>query len=85
LIESNHLATGGAAVLAVIVSASILGIASLSASRPGMRIRSGEFLVALGGIAVVIMIIVAVFLARSGGGHEEEEAEHAEAAAAVVR
>jgi hypothetical protein len=83
LIETNHLATGGAAVLAVLVSASILGIASLSASRPGMRIRSGEFLVALGGIAVVIMIIVAVFLARSGGGHEEE-AEHAEASAAVV-
>jgi hypothetical protein len=72
LIESNHMATGGAAVLAILVSASILGIAGLSASRPGMKIRRGEFVVALGGIGVVILIIVAVFLARSEGDHEEE-------------
>ncbi len=72
LIESNHMASGGAAVLAVIVSASILGIAGIAASRPGMKIRRGEFVVALGGIGVVVLIIVAVFLARSEGGHEEE-------------
>ncbi|HKY48899.1 MAG TPA: hypothetical protein VJQ79_13050 [Acidimicrobiia bacterium] len=72
LIESNHMASGGAAILAIIVSASILGIAGVSASRPGMKIRRGEFAVALGGIGVVILIIVAVFLARSEGDHEEE-------------
>jgi hypothetical protein len=83
LIESNHMASGGAAVLAIIVSASILGIAGVSASRPGMKIRRGEFVVALGGIGVVILIIVAVFLARSEGDHEEE-APPAESASALV-
>ena len=83
LIESNHMASGGAAVLAIIVSASILGIAAIAASRPGMKIRRGEFVVALGGIGVVILIIVAVFLARSEGEHEEETPP-AEAAPAAV-
>lgn len=83
-IESNHMASGGAAALAIIVSASILGIAGLSASRPGMKIRRGEFVVALGGIGVVIMIIVAVFLARSVGQHQEEETPPTEAAAAAL-
>lgn len=83
LIESNHMASGGAAVLAIIVSASILGIAGIAASRPGMKIRRGEFVVALGGIGVVILIIVAVFLARSEGGHEEESPP-AESASALV-
>jgi len=81
LIRSNHMASGGAAVLAIIVSASILGIAGMAASRPGMKIRRGEFVVALGGIGVVILIIVAVFLARSEGEHVEEEATPAEASA----
>ena len=75
LIRSNHLASGGAAVLAVIAAASILAIASLSASRPGMRISRGEFFLALGGIGIVVMIVFAVMLARNPDAlHEEEEA-----------
>jgi hypothetical protein len=81
LIRSDHMASGGAAVLAILVAASILGIAGLSASRPGMKIKRSEFVVALGGIGVVILIIVAVFLARSGGGHEEETEAPTEPAA----
>ncbi len=77
------MASGGAAVLAILVAASILGIAGLSASRPGMKIKRSEFVVALGGIGVVILIIVAVFLARSEGGHEEEAPPPTEPAAAV--
>jgi hypothetical protein len=84
LIESNHMASGGAAVLAVIVSASILGIAGIAASRPGMKIRRGEFVVALGGIGVVVLIIVAVFLARSEGGHEEEAPPTESASARIL-
>jgi hypothetical protein len=83
LIRSNHMASGGAAVIAILVSASILGIAGLSASRPGMKIRRGEFVVAIGGIGVVVLIIVAVFLARSDAAHEEEESPPAEPAAAI--
>jgi hypothetical protein len=83
LIRSDHMASGGAAVLAILVAASILGIAGLSASRPGMKIKRSEFVVALGGIGVVILIIVAVFLARSGGGHEEATIPPTEPAASV--
>lgn len=74
LIRSNHLASGGAAILAIIASASILAVASLSASRPGMRISRGEFFLALGGIGVVVMIVFAVMLARNPDAlHEDEE------------
>jgi hypothetical protein len=73
LIRSNHMASGGAAALAVITAGSILAIAGLSASKPGMKIRRGDFLVAVGGIGVVVLIVFAVFLARSGGAGEGEE------------
>jgi hypothetical protein len=75
LIRSNHLASGGAAILAVLAAASILAVASLSASRPGMRISRGEFLLALGGIGIVVMIVFAVMLARNPDAlHSEDEA-----------
>ncbi len=81
LIRSNHLASGGAALLAVIASASILAVASLSASKPGMKISRGEFLVALGGIAIVVTMVFAVMLARNpSAGHEEESSGTEEAA-----
>jgi hypothetical protein len=80
LIRSNHMAPGGAAILAVIAAASVLAISGLSASRPGMRISRGEFLLALGGIGVVLTIIVAVLLARRGPSHEEAPPVPAQAA-----
>ena len=83
LIRSNHMASGGAATLAILVSASILGLASLAASRPGMKIRRSEFVIALGGIGIVILIVVAVFLARSEGDHEVEADTPAEPAASL--
>jgi hypothetical protein len=83
LIKSSHMTAAGAPVLAIVVAVSILAIAGLSASRPGMKIRRGEFVVALGGIGVVLMIIVAVLLARSDGEHQEEETPPTEATAAA--
>ncbi|HUO46107.1 MAG TPA: hypothetical protein VM470_04685 [Acidimicrobiia bacterium] len=83
LIESNHLTSGGASVLAILTASAILAIAGLSASRPGMRITRGEFLLALTGIGVVVTIIVAVFLARAEP-HEEEPAGGTEAVAHVA-
>jgi hypothetical protein len=74
LIRSNHLASGGAAILAIIAAGSILAVASLSASRPGMRISRGEFFLALGGIGIVVMIVFAVMLARNPDAlHSEDE------------
>lgn len=81
LIRSNHMASGGAAILAVVTAASVLAISGLAASRPGMKISRGEFLVAVGGIGVVVTIIVAVLLARSGT--DAHEAEPTPGAAAV--
>jgi hypothetical protein len=83
LIRSNHMTSGGAAVIAILAAASILAIAGLSASSPGMKISRGEFLLALTGIGVVLTIIVAVMLAQSEP-HEEEAAEAAEAGAVVL-
>lgn len=75
LIQSRHLSAAGAPILAVVASGSILAVASLSASKPGMRISRGEFLLALGGIGVVLMIVMAVLLAQSPVHEEEEVAE----------
>jgi hypothetical protein len=72
-IRSNEMASGGAAVLAVFAAGAILGIASMSASRPTMRVTFGEVLVAVAGIATVVLIIFAVIQTQSGP-HEEEEA-----------
>lgn len=71
-IRSNEFAAGGAAVLAILAAAGILGFATLSASRPTMRISFGEFLVAAAGIATVVLIIFAVFSSRA---EPEEEGE----------
>jgi hypothetical protein len=84
LIRSNHMTSGGAAIIAILASASILAIAGLSASSPGMKISRGEFLLALTGIGVVLTIIVAVMLAQSEP-HEEEAVEAAEARAVVLK
>ncbi len=75
LVRSSHLSAAGAPILAIIASASILAVASLSASKPGMKISRGEFLLALSGIGVVLMIVMAVLLARSPVHEEEEVAE----------
>jgi len=72
LIESNHLTSGGAAIIAILASAGVLGFASLAGSRPNMRISFGEFLVALAGIGVIIILVFAV-LNNTGGGDEKEE------------
>ncbi|MEX1124324.1 MAG: hypothetical protein WD895_04510 [Acidimicrobiia bacterium] len=83
LIESSHLTSGGAAVVAIITALGILGFASLAGTRPNVKISLGEAMVALIGIATVLLIVFAVLLARSAGeGQEEETGE--EAAVALI-
>ena len=65
---------GFAPVLAVVVAVGILAFASLSASRPGMRISAGEFAAAAAGVGVVLLILVSVLLVQ-GGGHGDEDPE----------
>jgi len=66
---------GWAPITGSVVAASILAFAGLSASRPGMRISRGEFLLAAAGIGVMVFILVAV-LNTQGAGHGESEEDH---------
>ncbi len=75
---------GAAPLLALFIAMGILGFAGLAASRPGMKISVGDFLVAAAGIGVVILIIVAVLLARGAGGGEGEQKVEGEAAVELV-
>lgn len=70
---------GFAPLLAVVVAVGILAFASLSASRPGMRISAGEFAAAAAGVGVVLLILVSVLLVQ-GVGHGEEGHEADESA-----
>jgi hypothetical protein len=65
LLESNHLASGGAAIIGILTAAGILTFASLSGSRPNIKLSFGEVMVAIVGIGVVLMVILAVLLART--------------------
>lgn len=75
-----------APLIAVFIAASVLGFAGLSASRPGVRISAGEFLVAAAGVAVVVIIVVAVLNAQGAGhaGGEDHGGGEGEAAVLVV-
>lgn len=74
-IRSNEMASGGASLLAIIAAGAILGIASISASRPSMSITFGEFLVAVAGIGAVVLIIFAVIQARAEPEEHGTESE----------
>lgn len=74
LIRSNHLSSGGAAIIAIVASSGVLVFASLAGSRPNMKISRGEFLVALAGIGIVLILVFAV-LNNVGGEHTEEDTE----------
>jgi len=84
LIESAHLTSGGAAVVAIVTSLGILGFASLAGTRPNVKISFGEVMVALIGIATVLLIVFAVLFARSAGEGGGEEAGEEAAAVLII-
>jgi hypothetical protein len=81
LIESNHLTSGGAAIVAIITASGILAFASLAGSRPNMKIGRGEFLIAVAGIGIVVLILFAVL---NNLGDPEPEGPTGEEAAIVL-
>ncbi len=82
LLESNHLTSGGASIVAVITATGILTFASLAGSRPNMKIGKGEFFVALAGIGIVVIILFAV-LTNLGSEPPAEVEEPADEEAAI--
>lgn len=81
-IRSNHLTSGGAAIMAILAAAGVLGFASLAGTKPNMRISFGEFMVALAGIATIIILVFAVL--NNTGGDEAHEEEAAPGDATIV-
>jgi MFS family permease len=82
LIESNHLVTGGAAIVGILTATGILTFATLG-GRPNVKLSFGEVMVALVGIATVIVFILAVFFAMSPDEEHEEPAAEPEAEVAL--
>lgn len=82
LLESNHLVTGGAAIVGILTAAGILTFATLG-GRPNVKLSFGEVMVALVGIATVIIFILAVFFAMSPDEEHEEPAAEPEAVVAL--
>lgn len=66
LLQSNHLAPGGAAIVAILTAGGILGFASLSGTKPQMRISFGELMVAVIGLGTVLLIVIAVLFQVGG-------------------
>jgi hypothetical protein len=77
LLESSHLTSGAAAVVAIVTAVGILGFASLAGNRPNVKISFGEVMVALIGIVTVLLVVFAVLLARSAneGGEDAGTSE----------
>lgn len=84
LIESNHLTSGGAAIVGILTAGGILGFASLAGSKPNIKLSFGEVMVALIGIGTILVFILAVLFARSPDDAEEEPAAEPEAAVVLV-
>ena len=82
LIQANHLASGGAAIVGMLTAGGILGFAALAGSKPEMKISWGEMAVAIAGIGTVLLIIVAVLFYV--GSDETEAGDGTEDHAAVV-
>jgi MFS family permease len=84
LIESNHLTSGGAAIIGILTAAGILGFASLAGTKPNIKLSFGEVMVAVIGIGTIVVFILAVLFARSPEEEAEEPAAEPEAAIMFV-
>jgi len=83
LIQSNHLTSGGAAVVGILTATGILAFATLAGGRPNVRLTFGEVMVAVVGIGTILVVILAVLFARSPDEEPEQPAAEPEAAAVL--
>lgn len=75
LIQSNHLAPNGGAIVAIIAAGGILGFSALAGTKPEMRISFGDLMWALLGLGVVLTIIISALLYSGSDEGSEEPAE----------
>lgn len=73
-----------APLIAIFISGGIIAFAGLSAARPGMRISTGEFLVAAAGVGVVVLIVVAVLSTQGGDDHGPTDDHTSEASTLII-
>lgn len=84
LLESNHLTTNGAAIVAVITAGGILGFAALSGNRPNVKVSLGELMVAVVGIGTVLLILLAVLAFRATDNNDHDDGEPESAIVTVI-
>jgi MFS family permease len=84
LIQSNHLTSGGAAVIGILAASGILGFAALAGTKPNIKLSFGEVMVAVIGIGTIVLFVLAVLFARSPEEEHEEPAAETEAAITFV-
>jgi hypothetical protein len=80
LIESNHLTSGGAAIVGILTASGILAFATLGGSKPNMKLTFRDVMVAVIGIGTVVVFILAVLFAMSPDEETEQPAADHEAA-----
>lgn len=70
LVQAAHASEIAAPAVAIVVAVAILGFASLSGTRPNMRVTFGEFTLALVATVSVVGIVLAVMFTRGPGEPE---------------
>ncbi len=77
LLQSQHMASGSASIVAIVLSGGILGFAALAGSKPEMKISMGDVMWAILGLGTVVVIVLSVLFYIGGGGdHEGGSEEH---------
>lgn len=84
LIQSNHLAPNGGAIVAIVAAGGILGFSALAGTKPEIRISLGDLMWAILGLGTVLVIIISVLLYAGGSDQEAEEPAEPEAIVQVL-
>lgn len=78
LLQSQHMASGSASIVAIVLAGGILGFAALAGTKPEMKISMGDVMWAILGLGTVVVIVLSVLFYIGGGGddHEGSSEEH---------
>ena len=76
LLQSQHMASGSASLVAIVLAGGILGFAALAGSKPEMKISLGDVMWAILGLGTVVVIVLSVLFYVGGDDHEDGSEEH---------